>query len=162
MIVVVDLLQVLQGATYLAFIAGAIFAVAELRDYRRERQMEIMMRVAEHVNTREFQDALYKLAKANTKDALELEKQVSAVDLNMIATYFEHVGWLGMARIVSREMIVMFYPWQFFWQKLQPWIETERKEFDVAVMYGSIEKMARLSEAYWERKGVLASPRKSP
>lgn len=155
-----DLIEMLQVATYIAFIAGAIFAVVELRDYKRERQMEILMRIAEHVNTREFQDAMMKMAKANAENPKELEKQVSASDLNMIANYFEHVAWLGTTGIVDRKMIIRFYPWQYFWQRLQPWIEPMRKEFDAEMLYEDIEKMAKLSEAYMGKSGVQSLLRK--
>ena len=44
----VDILQVLEGATYAAFILGATVAVIELRSMRKDRELEFYMRMNEY------------------------------------------------------------------------------------------------------------------
>lgn len=39
----VDLIQVLEGAAYVGFILGAVFAVLELRGIGRERRVSIVV-----------------------------------------------------------------------------------------------------------------------
>ncbi len=143
----VDLLQVLEGLAYVGFIAGAIFAVFELRGMRNERRMEIMMRASEHTNTREFEDAMAKLWRSSAADAKELEKQVTYVDICMIADFFEKLAWMGKKGIIDGKIVAEYYPFPYLWAKLQPWVQQERVSNSMPTMYDELETFARLSEA---------------
>ncbi len=142
----VDLMLVLEGTAYLAFIVGAIFAVFELRELKRDRRMDVMMRASEHTNTREFEDAMGKLWRSNANDAKELEKQVSYTDLAMIGDFFNHIAWLGTNGIIDKRTLVEYFPFGYFWEKLRPWVEAERENAGIPSMYTELEALARLQD----------------
>jgi hypothetical protein len=73
---VVDLLLVLEGAAYVGFIVGAIFAVYELRSASKDRKTDMMMRINEWWCRPEWAEPLAKLWKTDFKNEEEAEKQM--------------------------------------------------------------------------------------
>ena len=64
----VDILQVLEGAAYVGFIAGAIFAVMELRTLSKDRKTELTMRMNEHWASKDFEEAFIKIRELDSTD----------------------------------------------------------------------------------------------
>jgi len=122
-IVVVDLMQVLEGLAYVGFIAGAIFAVLELRGFRQDRSTELVMRMNEFMCSRDFAEMTARFMKARFKTAKEAEEQLSMADLLMAADYFEGVGYLAKRRLIPTKIIVDTLPSDYAWDKIKPWAE---------------------------------------
>ena len=70
----VDASLVLDAIVAVSIAAGAFFAVAELRDLKKDRRIQLMLEATMHYTTREFEDGLGKLWRTDTSDAKELEK----------------------------------------------------------------------------------------
>ena len=142
----VDILQVLEGATYAAFIVGAIVAVYELRDIKKDRRIELLTRMMEHGATREFQDAMSRIWRTSATDAQQLEKEVPATDLYMLGEFWSLTSFLATSGLIEREDLLNYMDYETFWKKMGPWIIAERVATGGG-LWGDIEELARLQAA---------------
>ena len=122
----VDILLVLEGAAYVGFIAGAIFAVWELRTMSRDRQTEFIMRVNEHWTTKDFQDAWIRIRGISSKDPNEIEQVCTRQSLDMAVTYLDGLGTLSQRNLLKKELVLDLMAWDLIWDQVEPWITTER------------------------------------
>ncbi len=111
----------LEGLAYVGFIAGAIFAVLELRTMSKDRKTELVMRVSEFMCTLEFEQAAAKFMKARFKTPEEAEEQVSLPVLMMIADYCEGIGNLAQRGLVPKDVVFDLFPIEYVWSKLKVW-----------------------------------------
>jgi hypothetical protein len=136
-IVVVDILPYLEAAAYIGFIAGAIFAVLELRGLKQDRSTELVMRMNEFTCSRDFEDTIARFMKARFKTAKEAEEQLSTADLMMIADYFDGIGYLAKRKLIPADIIVGILPSDYVWDKIKPWADEEEVDDPERVKYGS-------------------------
>ena len=115
----VDILQVLEGAAYVGFIAGAIFAVLELRPMSRDRRTEMMLRSAEFFCAREFEEATVNGVKANFEPG-----KCSDVDMKMIADYWDYLGAMVRMKLVDYRTATQILNFEGVWEWMKPWIDT--------------------------------------
>jgi hypothetical protein len=154
----VDASLVLDAIVAVSIAAGALFAVAELRDMKKDRRMQLILQVNAHMSTREFMDAFCKIWRSNAIDAKELERQVSFVDLNMVANYFESVAHLATQSLVHKRILMAYFPYYVIWKKISPWVLAERVALDLPPLYRDIETLA-----HWQEKEKdFGMPQKSP
>jgi hypothetical protein len=142
----VDASLVLDAIVAVSIAAGALFAVAELRDMKKDRRMQLILQVNAHMATREFMDAFAKIWRSNATDAKELEKEVSFVDLHMVASYFEATAHLATQGLLHRRILLAYFPYYIIWKKISPWVLTERIAADLPPLYSDIEKLAQWQE----------------
>ena len=145
MLVVVDLLQVLEGGAYAGFIAGAIFAVLELRDLKRDRRLELVTQAGMRLTSREFEEAVCKLWRTDTTDAKELETRVSYVDLSMITDFYSGMANLGLVGVVDKEMLTSFVQFSPVWNKVKPFVVAQRAATGLN-LWADLEKMAQFEK----------------
>lgn len=138
--------MVLNAIVAVSIAAGVFFAIAELRDMKRDRRIQVLQQVNDHIGTIEFADSLLKILRSSTTDAKELEKQVPSTELHMVANYFEGVATLGMRGLIDKGTLVFHFPYFLLWKKMGPWIVAERIAFDLPPMYGAIERLAKWQE----------------
>jgi len=124
---VVDLLQVLEGVTYAAFIVGALVAVYELRVMSRDRRTELYSQMGEHWTSREFEEAMAKYALADYQSAESIEKTVPRVDILMIADTLDWMAALVRYKIVDYKTVTSVMTFSMNWEKLKPWCLEWRK-----------------------------------
>ena len=157
----VDASLVLDAIVAVSIAAGAFFAVAELRDMKKDRRIQLTQQINDHVATKEFMDAFVKIWRSNATNAEELEKHVSYSELHMVAIYFEGVAHLAAQDLVHKEELGAYWPYYILWKKMSPWILAERKAADLPPLYGDMEKLAQWQEG---KKDLLVSgfARKSP
>ena len=143
----VNMLQVLEGAAYVGFIAGAIFAVMELRDIKKDRRIDLWLRIGEVTTTREYVEANCKIWRAKGITAQELEDEFSLVDLTLVADYYETISNLATEGHIEARALVDFLPFAGFWKKIRPWVIAVRSETGEPDLYDDIEKLARMQES---------------
>ncbi len=127
----VDVLQVLEGATYAAFIAGAIFAVIELRTMSRDRRMELVLRFNEFWCSKDFVEAFTKVRKLGPEDKnpRQIEEKCTEESLWMVMDYVTGVGDLYYyGNLVDRKFVRGMISWNLIWQKLEPWVVDMRQK----------------------------------
>jgi len=142
----VDASLVLDTIVAVSIAAGALFAVAELRDMKRDRRILLIQQINDHIATREFTDSLDKIWKSNANSAEELERLASASELHMVANYFEGVAHLGAQGLVHKSVLIAYWPYYVLWKKMGPWILAERKAANLPAMYADMEDLAHWQE----------------
>ncbi len=143
--VLVDMLQVLEGAAYLAFIVGAIVAVYELRSLKKDRRFEFLMRLMDLGINREFQDPMSKIWRSSASTAEELEKEISPGELYMIGEFWSWAAFLSESGWIERKDLLDYMAYDDLWKKMGPWIMAERKA--TGSMWPVLDKFAELQRA---------------
>jgi hypothetical protein len=116
----VDILQVLEGLAYVGFIAGAIFAVYELRDMKKSHKLELMMQMNDSWCRLEFIDATIKIVRANFTTAAEAEEQCSAVSIKLVADFFDSAATYVREGLVDADAVPLDF--EYCYEKLKPWL----------------------------------------
>ena len=122
----VDLLQVLEGATYTAFIAGAIFAVFELRSIKSDRKTELIMRVTEYLSDKELQETMAKVREINTKDPLQIEAEVGKDAIFALVDYLDGISSLAQFKLLDVKFLCYQFTWAGTWNRLEPYVKHMR------------------------------------
>ena len=126
----VDVLQVLEGATYAAFIVGAIVAIYELLSASKDRRTDILIRTNEFWCSREFEETFLKMRQAyedNVQDFHELENRVGKLALWTQVDYLDGVASLAQTKAINNKTILGMFGWYRMWSGLEPWISNKRK-----------------------------------
>jgi hypothetical protein len=145
---VVDILPYLEGLAYVGFIAGAIFAVLELRTMSRDRRTDMMMRLMELFSTREFHQIEDKFSHSNAVDAKSMEQEISWGDLTFIADCVEYLSFLARRNLIDKKLVLEFYDLDSVWNKLRPWVVSERERTDNDELYSDFEWMAKVQAGH--------------
>lgn len=132
--------------------------VLELRDLKKERRLELVAQAAMHWATREFEEAFGKLWRADATDAEGLERQVSFVDLGMVADFHAAVARLALEGLVPTRALTGYFPFSYTWNKMKPWIVAERAASGLPGSWSDLEKMAVIQE----REGGILATGKTP
>ena len=138
----VDVLQVLEGLAYVGFIAGAIFAVYELRSASKDRKTDMMMRINEWWCRPEWAEAITKMWKTDFSDDKEAEKQIPEWWLLMFSDYFDGVAALARYRLFDIKFIEDNFAFEMAWNKLKPWAVPFRERQNNPIRFGDFEWMA--------------------
>ena len=127
--VVVDPMQVLEAATYAAFIAGAMFAVIELRSMNKDRETDFLMRFNEYWSSKDFMDTHVKVRELpETDDPREIEDMIGRVALFRYVEYLEGIAMLIQNKSLKLSFALNLAEWFGLWEKLEPWILNERQK----------------------------------
>jgi len=142
----VDASLTLDAIVAVSIAAGALFAVIELRDIKKDRRVQLMLQASAHIATREFEDALGKVWRADATDAKGLERQVSYVDLCMVADYLDFVAGLVISNLVEEKALAN-WPYYYVWGKLSPFVHAEREATKIPTTWQNIERLAQLQKS---------------
>jgi hypothetical protein len=125
---VVDILQVLEGAAYVGFIAGAIFAVMELRTLSRDRKTEVVMRMNEYWASKDFEEAFIKIRELDSEDPRQMEEKCTKQSLWMVVDYLDGIGVLAEDGLLDKKYVINMIAWELIWDRLEPWVIDMRKK----------------------------------
>jgi len=123
-------------------IVGVALTVLELRHIRKQRQTELLVRLAPWLNmtSSELQKALVKILNLEFKDYDEFVKKCGSplaekpeqIAIMTMGNYFEAIGTLLRRKLVDIDLV-----WDYWgetavllWEKLKPYVEGVRKEFN--------------------------------
>ena len=126
----VDILQVLEGLAYVGFIAGAIFAVLELRGISKDRRAQTTMNLYSSFVSSDMTEAYAKVMAEEFRDPADMEKRCSYASLARIAGFYEGVGYLCRKRLVDPKVAIDFLPITAVWRKMEPWVLFNRERTD--------------------------------
>ena len=125
----VDILLVLEGAAYVGFIAGAIFAVLELRGIARDRRTHLVVDVFTRTSDPGFAGAVIKIMGAEFKDAKEAKEMCTEDSLMMVGHYFEGLGLLLARGLVDEDLLLEVWPYDQVFDKMKPYTAEIRKKY---------------------------------
>jgi len=118
---IVDASLVLDAIVAASIAAGAFFTVIELRSMSRGRKMELLLRLSDRWNSRDFSDAMVNWAQADFTTAETAEKTCPKRDLVMMAEYFDWVAGLARNNVVDEELIDRTYNFVDSWDRMKLW-----------------------------------------
>jgi hypothetical protein len=142
----VDILQVLEGVTYLAFITGAIFAVIELRTLSKDRKTDLYARFNEHWSSKDFEEAFIKIRYLDSKDPREMERICSKESLWMVVDYVSGIAEFARDNLVDRKWVLSFCHWELIWDRLKPWVLDMRETIGNPYIGDGIEWGAKMQK----------------
>jgi hypothetical protein len=127
---------------------GVVLTVLELRNLVEQRQVDVLWRIFQTVNSGEFLDAMPKAWSMALSDFEEFtrkygdlssENNPAAKPITMIATFFEQVGFLVSKKLVSLDHVYQLLPVTQWWEKLKPIVEGMRKQWNMPEAYSWFE-----------------------
>lgn len=134
----------MEGATYAAFIVGAIVAIYELREFRTDRRLDLLMRLMERGATREFQEPMSKVWRLKTNNPQEIEKEISLTDIHMLIEFWSISGHLATSGLIDAKVLLDYFDYEEFWKKLGPWIVNERNATGSPEAWSDLDALARM------------------
>ena len=155
----VDAALVLDAIVAVSIAAGAVFAVVELREMRRDRRTGLMLQLAGIWLTLEFHQALSDIVRAKFSTGEEAEKVCSSAGLILVGDFFEIAGEYVEAGLLDCDDVTETYPVEWAWKKMKPWVIYLRSTAGIEHALGTFEWLAgedRKRRLAWEqkRKGV--------
>ena len=141
----VDVLQVLEGLAHVGFIAGAIFAVLELRGISRERRANTVVDMYQTFIASDMTEAYAKVITSISQSGADMEKECSLSTLVRVAGFYEAVGYLARKRLVDPKLVVELLPIGTAWNKMQPWLLFDRARSSAGA-WREFEFITRASE----------------
>jgi hypothetical protein len=141
------MLLILEGLAYVGFIAGAIFAVIELRGVGRDRRVRTVVDMYSSFISTDMTEAYSKLITGDFQNAKDMEQKCSHSSLARLAGFYEGVGYLARHKLVDPKVVMDFLPIMAMWRKMQPWIILDRERTDPN-QWTEFEYLARVTEAY--------------
>ena len=152
----VDILLVLEGAAYVGFIAGAIFAVMELRTMSKDRKTEFVMRMNEYWASKDFEEAFIKVRELDSKDPRLMEEKCTKQSLWMVVDYVDGIGTLVEDGLLDKKYLLNMVAWELLWDRLEPWVVDMRKKVgnpELATGFECAAREARRISARLEQAG---------
>jgi hypothetical protein len=128
-----DVRDLLTLAGPIALIVGVAVALFQLRDLRRLRQMEVVMRLFDRFDDDSFQRHFQRLSRWTYRDFADFERRAKAEDwitLYSVGAYFENMGLLYKRKLARIELLddIMSGPLTASWRKTAPiWTGARRK-----------------------------------
>jgi hypothetical protein len=108
---------------------GVVFAILELRNITKTRQMQLIMSIYSLFSTREYIDAWEKFRTREITDFSEYVTQHGLTDVMQVGSLFEGLGFLLHRRFLDIDLVreLMNESTKMAWEKAQPLIEDSRK-----------------------------------
>ena len=151
----VDILQVLEGLAYIGFIAGAIFAVLELRGISKDRRSNAVVDIYTTFVTSDMTEAYARVMTGSSESGAEMEKECSYASLVRVAGFYEGVGYLARKRLVNPKVIIELLPCEVVWSKMQSWLMFDRERSSPG-MWREFEFLGKASEAWGIKSDYVA------
>ena len=110
-------------------IVGVVFAVLELRNITRTRQMQLVMNTYSLFTTRQYMEAWEKLRTRDTGNYEEYVQEHGLADVMQVAALFEGLGFLLHRRFLTVDLVqeLMSESTKMAWEKVEPLVDAARK-----------------------------------
>ena len=117
----------------MAVIAGVVFAVIQIRQYREGKQREIALELLRSFQTPDFAQALlavYNMPEDLTKEEIEAHAGNNMHLVYALMTTWESLGILVFRGELSLSLVDDFFsgPITISWRRLKPYVLAERKQ----------------------------------
>jgi len=108
---------------------GVVFAMLELRNITKTRQMQLIMSIYSLFSTREYIDAWEKFRTREIKDFSKYAAKHGLADVIQVGSLFEGLGFLLHRRFLDIDLVreLMNESTKMAWEKAKPMIEDSRK-----------------------------------
>lgn len=127
----------------MAIVLGVGFAVWQLRQSARDRDLEALSAIFERLHDAETyaRHARLNAALARGHDSLEPEDRL---DATITIDFFQRMGFLAHHRLVDRRLVLMMYSGLILemWKSLEPVVQQTRRSRDLANYAAEFELLA--------------------
>jgi hypothetical protein len=154
-------MQILEAGTYISFIAGALFAVWQLYDIRRDRKTQLVLGIMDTMSSRENQEMLRSVLECESTDAQEIEEKCGRITLFRLGAYYEGLGYVIRRGLVDRETVFEVITMASLWLKMEPWVLREREKMgkvEADTFMEHFENAAELKYKYHMKTRFGTSP----
>jgi hypothetical protein len=120
-------------------VVGFLIAILQLRDLIRTRQTDLVMRLYETFDSREFQEAWVETLRMEFTDYKDYLRKYGAtsdkpsyVSVNMVGGFFEGLGILLKRKLIDIALVDDLFSSDIIlgWHKMKPIVEGWRKQFN--------------------------------
>ena len=113
----------------ISVIIGVVFALLELRNITRTRQMELIMNIYSRFSTREYVDAWEKIRTRESQDYDEYLSKYGWADVTQVSSLFEGLGVLVYRKFMGIDLVLelLSESTKMTWEKVQPIVADARK-----------------------------------
>jgi hypothetical protein len=111
-------------------IVGVVFALLELRNITKTRQVELIMNIYSRFATREYVDAWENIRTREFKDYDEYLKNHGWADVTQVSSLFEGLGVLVHRKFLDIDLVLelLSESTKMTWEKVKPMVEDARKQ----------------------------------
>jgi hypothetical protein len=125
----VDVASISVIIAALGVIVGVIFAIVELRNINKTRQMELVMSIYSLFTTQQYMGAWEKLRTSETGNYDRYVKKHGLTEFMQVTSLFEGLGFLLHRRFLDIDLVreLMNESTKMAWEKVKPMVEDARK-----------------------------------
>ena len=111
-------------------IVGIVFALLELRNIAKTRQMDLIMSIYSRFATREYIDAWEKIRTRESKNYNEYIKKYGWSDVTQVSSVFEGLGVLLHRKFLDIDLVheLLSESTKMTWEKVKPMVKDARKQ----------------------------------
>jgi hypothetical protein len=135
----IDIQTVSIVVASVSVVVAAAYYVLQIRNQRRMRQTDLILRLYLFYNSKEYQEAVAKLLAAEYKDYNDFVKKYGSIpspspnevqiSLQMVATFFEGAGVLLSEKLLDINLVQKLFFVELYWGKIEPLAKELRKQF---------------------------------
>ena len=131
-----DITSISAIVTVFSVMVGVVFAIVELRNINKTRQMQLIMSIYSLFSTREYIDAWEKIRTREFKDYEGYVEKHGLADFMQVASLFEGLGFLLHRRFLDIDTVreLLNKSTKMTWEKVKPMIEDARKSTIITIM----------------------------
>jgi len=138
----IDISTISNIVAALGVLVGVTLTVQELRNLHKQRQTELLVRLAPwlNINSSELQEAYVKVLNLKFKDYDDFVKKYGSpmvekpeqMAIMTIGNYFEAIGTLRKRKLLDIDLVWDYWGETFIllWEKLKPYVEGLKKEYN--------------------------------
>jgi len=137
-------------------IVGVVFAVLQLRDIAKSRQMDLLMNLYLTWGSEDMKKAHGRFMALETKDyndfvrkcgpvfSVEPERSQAWLDIDRIGWFFNGVGFLVFGKFVNTKSVddLFGYGVVIVWEKMKPLVYGWRKQYNIPKSFSWFEYLA--------------------
>jgi hypothetical protein len=150
---------VLAAIQTVVVILATIFAVSQLRENTRSRQLDAVGRILEYVSSEDIRSARKKFGKIQfPSDHSQLDEEQIEIIETVLRSWGRLALFINLSLLTQREkdVLLMSYSWPAVsnWQKVRRYIEFRREQSGRPELWSDVEELARRA-AIWRKEHNL-------
>jgi hypothetical protein len=113
-------------------IVGVVLTVLELRHLRKQRQTDLVMRLRQRFQTKEFLESWEQVMSREAGDFDEYAKKYGFPEMMQVAGFFDEIGILLHRKLIDIDLVYELFneSIDMIWKKIEPLMKDGRKRLN--------------------------------
>jgi hypothetical protein len=111
-------------------VAAAIYYSLQIHNQTRARQTDLLMRLSTAYDSKEFRDAVMKIASTEFKDISELISAIPPSTLLMVGNFYQRVGALLKRGLIDVNLVDDILYVSRVWERMESFAVFTRRQYD--------------------------------